>query len=271
MSGSSTKWDPDPGTVAQLVKISKDGKIVGLQAKDAKGPMFYPTIEKIARGTPVFRHPDIQLGDELKSVNGVFMRGKSKDFVHETVRSIPPGADIEFHVIKSFKEKGFRASERGGFRVQSVRRTNPLAAMMAQGGGVDTMGSLGEEDEEVAPLQGDTLAEGMAGVTVDDSKFGAGKGFQRKQSTYGGFDAPDDPVEGSGPPPAGGGFKASTKGGFGRKQSVYGGFDAGGDDGEAGPDDDFGMDGFGDGDGDEDGFDDFNFETLDVVEEDVWG
>jgi hypothetical protein len=48
--------------------------------------------------------------------------------VHETVRSIPPGADIEFHVIKSFKEKGFRMSEKGGIRVQSVRRTNPLAA-----------------------------------------------------------------------------------------------------------------------------------------------
>lgn len=54
----------------------------------------------------MFNCPDIQLGDQLKTINGVFMRGKTKDFVHATVRAIPAGSEIDFAIIKTFKEKG---------------------------------------------------------------------------------------------------------------------------------------------------------------------
>eukprot|EP00729_Bicosta_minor_P018510 gene18510-32174_t len=265
-------WDPDPETASQRVVIKKDGKLVGLQAKDSKGPQFYPTIEKIARGTPVFNCPDIQLGDQLKTINGVFLRGKSKDFVHATVRAIPAGSEIDFQIIKTFKEKGFRGSVKGGLRINSVRRTNPLMAMEAQMGAMDEMNAIGEDEE------GDATAENAppprppkAGGFVE--KTG---GFKKKASVYGGFGGGNDD-DGSADAPAAGGF-VEKKGGFkARKASVYGGF-GGGDGDDDGAGDGAGGaiaegeedDGFG-GDDDFGGFgDDFNFETLDITEEDPW-
>merc|ERR1740115_338711 len=112
--------------------------------------MAYPTIEKIAKGTPVFDSPDVQLGDKLKYINGMFLRGKTKDFVHETVRGIATGSHIKLGIIKGFKEKGFRMQGNGGLRVNSVRRENPLLAfniIAPEEGAIDE----DEEDEGADP------------------------------------------------------------------------------------------------------------------------
>ena len=59
----------------------------------------------IGVGTPVDQCQDIDIGDRLKSINGVFLKGKSRSEIHRLVREIPEDSDIVIKVIKSFKDK----------------------------------------------------------------------------------------------------------------------------------------------------------------------
>jgi len=245
----ATHWDPDPNTIAIEVAILKDGRLVGMMAKDAPGPQAYPTIEKIAKGTPVFDSPDVQLGDKLKYINGIFLRGKTKDFVHETVRGIATGSHIKLGIIKGFKEKGFRMQGNGGLRVNSVRRENPLLAFNIL---TPDEAPIGEDDEDEGADPDDKF--GPAPGDEEDSAPPPMKG--RKASVYGGFGAPagDDPDDKFGPAPGEEDDGGPSK--FTAKASVYGGF-GGGAEADEDEDDEFG----------------FNFETLDIADgdEDEWG
>ena len=174
------------------------------------------------------------------------MRGKSKDFVHATVRAIPAGSEIDFQIIKTFKEKGFRGSVKGGLRINSVRRTNPLLAMQSQMAEADAMNAIGEDDEgAIQELDGEEappVRPPKAKVFVE--KTG---GFKKKASVYGGFGGDGDDAAGEEATPQPKAFVEKT-GGFKKKASVYGGFGGGGDDAGAAAgeeDDDFGGDDFG--------------------------
>eukprot|EP00039_Didymoeca_costata_P020165 m.340295 g.340295 ORF g.340295 m.340295 type:complete len:219 (-) comp19227_c0_seq1:164-820(-) len=174
----STTWDPDPETPALKVTILKDSDLIGLQVRDAAGPQEYPVIEKIARGTPAFNCTDINLGDSLKYVNGLFLKGKGKDLVHKTVRDLAIGSTIEFQVIKGFIKKEFQSQGRN-FRVASIRRSNPLMAMMEKGD-LGNMDAIGEDEEE----QGKDPTEIQKPETKSDEPPSR---FRRKRSVYNGF------------------------------------------------------------------------------------
>lgn len=66
------------------------------------------------RRTPAFDCDAIALGDRIKSCNGQWLKGKTKDFVHELVRGA--GERIVFQVIKDFEQVTFKADAKGGFR-----------------------------------------------------------------------------------------------------------------------------------------------------------
>lgn len=70
------------------------------QAGNAPGPSEYPFVQMIGVGTPIDRCQDIDIGDKLKSVNGVFLKGKTRKDVHDMVKKIEIGSEIVFKVIK---------------------------------------------------------------------------------------------------------------------------------------------------------------------------
>ena len=71
-----------------------------LQAGDAQSPSDYPFVQMIGVGTPIDRCRDIDIGDKLKSINGVFLKGKKRKDVHDLVKRIDIGSQITFKVIK---------------------------------------------------------------------------------------------------------------------------------------------------------------------------
>lgn len=204
---ASTSWDPDPSVPYIDVKIIKSSRMVGLKAGDAPSPTEYPFVQMIGVGTPVDSCQEIDIGDKLKSINGVFLKGKKRKEVHDLVKKIDIGSEISFKVIKSFKDKKLVADSQDssgwGVRVASVRRSNPLMSMM------QTHGMEGDALEEVDEEE-ESLAE-LPSAPVESSP--PPSKFSRKGSVYGGFgDADPEPVE---PEP---------KGKFKRRGSVYNGF-----------------------------------------------
>lgn len=257
----ATHWDPDPDTIAIPVTIKKDGRLVGLMAKNAAGPNAYPTIEKIAKGTPVFDSPDIQLGDKIKYINGILVRGKTKDFVHQTVRSVATGGAITFGIIKGFKEKGFRMTGDKGLRVNSVRRENPLMAFNLAHPDENSIAEDEEGQGKDAPTD-EERARAKFGDEEDDMPDTGG--FQAKASVYGGFDSAPALTDEERARARFGDEEDDMPdtGGFQAKQSVYGGFAIAAPTSEgnvAGDDIDEDDEEFG-----------FNFETLEIESEDPW-
>lgn len=209
----SSNWDPDPDSPHIEVVITKTGRMVGLKAGDAPGPQAYPFVQMIGVGTPVDQCQDIDIGDRLKSINGVFLKGKSRSEIHRLVREIPEDTDIVIKVIKSFKDKKFITDMgNAGFRVASVRRTNPLLAM---GGSVDDYGDYGDtvgEDDEVPvtqPIGEEEIAE-IDAVPENHSTS--------VPADFDGFG--EDEIDIAAPPES----QPKSFGGFKRKASVYGGF-----------------------------------------------
>lgn len=76
------------------------------QAGDAAGPSDYPFVQMIGVGTPIDRCQEIDIGDKLKSVNGVFLKGKTRKEVHDMVKKIDIGSEIAFKVIKYGTARG---------------------------------------------------------------------------------------------------------------------------------------------------------------------
>lgn len=110
--------DPDPGVVCLTVMVTKVGGTLGMAAADSKKIQDYPTIAKIGKGTPAFECPDMDLGDKIKHINGVFVQGHTKAYVHQTIRSISDDGAVVLGIIKkgTKREKTFSAaSDEGGF------------------------------------------------------------------------------------------------------------------------------------------------------------
>lgn len=93
----------------------------------------------IGVGTPIDLCHEVDIGDRLKSINGIFLRGKKRREVHMLVKNINVGMPITLQVIKSFKDKKFVADaddkDGWGVRVASVRRSNPLLAVLLDASG----------------------------------------------------------------------------------------------------------------------------------------
>lgn len=196
--------DPDPGVVCLTVVVRKIGQMVGLQARDSKKIKDYPSIIKIGNGTPAHESPDIDLGDKIKHINGTFVQGHTKAYVHETIRAIPEDNDIVFGIIKKgtkreklFEDKEFKES--GG------------AFNKPRGQEVKFASFSGRPDVEVdkpAPA----FKEKSDGFSAP-----------RKGSVYGGFDDDDDEEDNDDEE----GFQTKSNAfGAAREQgSIYGGFE----------------------------------------------
>lgn len=223
----SREWDPDPDTPHIEVCIKKTGRMVGLKAGDASGPHEYPFVQMIGVGTPVDLCQELDIGDRIKSINGVFLKGKKRGEIHKLVREIPIDNNILIKVVKSFKDKKFITDMgNAGFRVASVRRTNPLLAMAQEEDHEDD--AIGEEEEPIAPIQADIIGEDAEEEENTQSNLSGGfDGF--------GDDEPDgfEVAEVATGDASDGGFKPSTRG-FARKASVYGGFESSAGSGDAG-------------------------------------
>lgn len=213
----STEWDPDPETPHIEVLITKSGRMVGLKAGDAPGPQAYPFVQMIGVGTPVDLCQDIDIGDRLKAINGVFLKGKSRSEIHKLVRDIPENSEIKIKVIKSFKDKKF-ITDMGssGFRVASVRRSNPLLSIRIPDEEDGGMGGIGEGEEEQADAQDDVIGEEEEDVVPSAAR----RTSLKSTGSFDGF-GDDDDADAAAPAaaPPSKGF-----GGFKRKASVYGGF-----------------------------------------------
>jgi len=207
LSSMSTNWDPDPNTPHLEVIVKKTGRMVGLKAGNSPSPSEYPFVQMIGVGTPVDLCQEIDIGDRLKSINGLFLKGKGRQDIHKMVREIMVGQNIVFQVVKSFKDKKF-VEEMGtvGFRVASVRRSNPLMAMQFVDDEEDKPEAIIEEDDQMSISESAEneviLADGVKEVVADDGNDFGGFGeddddnfvpaLGRKPSTYGGFGGDDD-------------------------------------------------------------------------------
>jgi len=224
----SRAWDPDPDTPHIEVTIHKTGRMVGLKAGCAAGPHEYPFVQMIGVGTPVDLCQELDIGDRIKSINGVFLKGKKRGEIHKLVREIPIGNDIRIKLVKSFKDKKFITDMgNAGFRVASVRRTNPLLAMAQEDDGneEDAIGEDEEEGEPIAPIPSDNIDESVEEDTTQSNLSGGFDGF--------GDDEPDGFGDAEVTTGDAAEFKPSSRG-FGRKASVYGGFESSAGSGEAG-------------------------------------
>eukprot|EP00040_Diaphanoeca_grandis_P022253 m.119258 g.119258 ORF g.119258 m.119258 type:complete len:247 (+) comp28720_c2_seq6:233-973(+) len=215
----STSWDPDPDAPHITVVVKKTGRMVGLKAANSPSPHEYPFVQMIGVGTPIDTCQEIDIGDRLKSINGMFLKGKGRQDIHKLVREIEVGYDIVFQVIKSFKDKKF-VQEMGsvGFRVASVRRQNPLLAMqlvddaepeeiLEEEPQLQPQGRKGRsisEADEVDVIMADGVAENdesneFGGFDEEDNDDAYVGKLGRKASTYGGFGGDDDVKSGSVP------------------------------------------------------------------------
>eukprot|EP00039_Didymoeca_costata_P001433 m.52492 g.52492 ORF g.52492 m.52492 type:complete len:744 (+) comp10796_c0_seq1:308-2539(+) len=122
---ANAEFDHDPTQPHLSLEIIKVGNLIGLQVADAVSPESYPVINRIGSGTPAHEHPDVEVGDKVKAINGVWCKGKTKNFVHNQVRDA--STTVRFQIIKAFVDVDKRESLDGG----DVHRTNPLLSVAA--------------------------------------------------------------------------------------------------------------------------------------------
>jgi len=191
--------DPDPGVVSLTCMVKKAGPILGMMAADSKKVQDYPSIAKIGKGTPAFEHPDMEVGDKIKHINGVFVQGHTKAYVHETIRSISDDGNVVLGIIKkgtkrvqvqtfdatedSFVEKDSFAAGRSEVKFASF-----------SGGAAPKKKEFKEKSDGFAHKAEQGSVYGGFGDDDDDEFAEKPNAFAHKKaqgSTYGGFGSED--------------------------------------------------------------------------------